>query len=285
MDEKIAIIGGSGFYAALGDHAETRTMDTPFGPPSGPLTIGDVSGRRVVFLPRHGPEHTLLPAEINARANIWALKALGVARVISVSAVGSLREPIAPGDVVLPRQMIDRTNGRPSTLFGGGVVAHVSLADPVCNELADHLATAARATGARVHDGTYACIEGPQFSTRAESEVLRSSGADVVGMTNLPEARLAREAELCYATLALPTDYDCWRPRTEVDVIDVLAVLKANVVRARGILVAAIANLPAATCRCGTVLDSALITPPANISEVARRRLAPILARRLGGLA
>lgn len=283
MTETIGLLGGSGFYAALTDGVETMTIETPFGAPSGPLSIGAMAGRRVAFLPRHGTEHTLLPSEINARANIWALKSVGVSRLISVSAVGSLREHIAPGDFVLPRQYIDRTNGRPSTLFGSGVVAHVSLADPVCTELADHLAREAQSTGATVHGGTYLCVEGPQFSTRAESELFRSWGADVVGMTNLPEARLAREAELCYATLCLPTDYDCWRPRSEVDVVDVLSVLRANVERARALLVTAIATLPAATCRCSTVLDTALITPPERISAEARHRLAPILARRLGG--
>lgn len=283
MSETVGIIGGSGFYAALTSGIESMAVETPFGAPSGPLSIGAVAGRRVVFLPRHGAEHTLLPSEVNARANIWALKSVGVSRLISVSAVGSLREHIAPGDFVLPRQYLDRTSGRSSTLFGSGVVAHVSLADPICTELADHLEREARGTGATVHGGTYICVEGPQFSTRAESELFRSWGADVIGMTNLPEARLAREAELCYATLCLPTDFDCWRPRSEVDVIDVLTVLRTNVERARSLLVTAIGNLPAATCHCNTVLDTALVTPPEWISAEARSRLAPILARRLGG--
>ena len=283
MTATVGIIGGSGFYTSLGEELETRAVDTPFGPPSGPLTLASIADRRVVFLPRHGTQHGLLPSEIDARANIWALKSLGVSRVVSISAVGSLREHIAPGHVVLPRQLIDRTHGRPSTLFGAGVVAHVSLADPICEELAAHLERVARARGETVHAGTYVCIEGPQFSTRAESELFRSWGADVVGMTNLPEARIAREAELCYATLTLPTDYDCWRPRSEVAATDALAVLRANVARARAIVAAAIAELPERTCGCGRVLDHALVTPPAGIPEAARRRLAPILARRLGG--
>ncbi|MDQ3339538.1 MAG: S-methyl-5'-thioadenosine phosphorylase [Myxococcota bacterium] len=282
MTATVGIIGGSGFYTAPSEPREVRELETPFGPPSGPLTFGVIAGHRIVFLPRHGSTHGLLPSEIDARANIWALKQAGVERVISVSAVGSLREHIAPGDVVLPRQLIDRTNGRPSTLFGGGVVAHVSLADPICDDLATHLGRIARAHGANVHDGTYVCIEGPQFSTRAESELYRSWGADVVGMTNLPEARIAREAELCYVTLTLPTDYDSWRPHAGVEAVDALAVLRANIESARAIVVAAIAELPPARCTCRTVLDRALVTPIQHISGAARERLAPILARRLG---
>ena len=282
----LAIIGGSGFYALPGlSAAEPTTVETPFGAPSGPVVAGTLAGRRVLFLARHGQQHGLLPTEVNARANLWALKQLGATQVISVSAVGSLREHIAPGDVVLPRQFLDRTVARPATFFGAGVVAHVSLADPVCAGLADTLAAAARAEGAQVHAaGVYACIEGPQFGTRAESEALRGAGADLVGMTNLPEVRLAREAELCYATLAMPTDYDCWRPRTEaVEVASVRAVLAANVERARRSGARALAGLdPARSCACQRSLDSALVTPPEAIPALARSRLAPLLARRLG---
>lgn len=281
----VGIIGGSGFYNLPGlAEAQRLEIDTPFGAPSSPLMVGRLAGRRVVFLARHGLDHTLLPSEVNARANVYALKRIGVTKVISVSAVGSLRESIVPGDVVLPRQFIDRTVGRPATFFGGGVVAHVSLADPVCSSLADRLADIAEVAGARVHrDGVYLCIEGPQFSTRAESKLWQSWGADVVGMTNLPEARLAREAELCYATLALPTDYDCWRTRSdEVRVTDVIAVLQANVDRVRKILTHVFEEVdPAALCRCNRVLDSALLTRTDQIDWRTRLRLHALLKRRL----
>lgn len=281
----IGVLGGSGFYDLPGvTELETIEVDTPFGRPSDALALGQLAGRRVVFLPRHGRAHRLLPTEVNTRANLHALKQLGATHVISVSAVGSLREAIAPGDVVVPRQFIDRTVGRPATFFGDGVVAHVSLADPVCQRLGDALVAAARSQTERVHpSATYVCIEGPQFGTRAESEMMRAWGGDVVGMTNLPEVRLAREAELCYATLALPSDYDCWRPRDEVTVTDALAVLRANVAAAQQILARALAALdPATPCSCQRSLDHALVTPAAAIGPVARERLALLLARRLG---
>jgi len=282
----IGILGGSGFYAlATPGLTEEVVVDTPFGQPSDALAITRIGARRVVFLARHGRAHGLLPAEVNARANLYALKALGVTRVVSVSAVGSLREDIAPGDVTVPRQFIDRTTGRPSTYFGGGVVAHVSLADPVCGALADTLAEAARHEARAVHDATtYVCIEGPQFGTRAESRLMRAWGGDVVGMTNLPEARLAREAELCYATIALPTDYDCWRSAAEeVRVTDAMSVLRGNIELARRMLVRAVAQIdPAASCACQRSLDAALVTPPEAIGDDARRRLGVILDRRLG---
>ena len=281
----IGVIGGSGFYdfPAL-THVAHLDVETPFGPPSGRLTTGRFHGRRVVFLARHGEGHRLLPSEVNVRANIYAMKRLGVTKLVSVSAVGSLRDEIAPGHVVTPRQFIDRTNGRPSTFFGDGVVAHVSLADAVCPGTADVLVDSARALDTPVHpNGTYVCIEGPQFSTRAESALSRSWGADVVGMTNLPEARLAREAEICYATLVLPTDYDCWRTRDEeVRVADVLSVLRTNVETARRVLAHAIERLdPAATCRCQHALDAALVTPCSAIDARALVRLYAILCRRL----
>jgi len=282
----IGVIGGSGFYDLPGvTGLETVEVDTPFGRPSDALVVGTFAGRRVVFLPRHGRGHRLLPGEINARANLYALKLLGATHVVSVSAVGSLREEIAPGDVVVPRQFIDRTVARPATFFGAGVVAHVGLADPVCSVLADTLATSAEREGSRVHGtATYVCIEGPQFGTRAESELMRAWGADVVGMTNLPEARLAREAELCYATLALPSDYDCWRARDVVTAVDALAVLRAGVGAARRILARALETIdPARTCACQRSLDAALVTPPDAIDGPARSRLAAILARRVGG--
>ncbi|MEJ7599922.1 MAG: S-methyl-5'-thioadenosine phosphorylase [Kofleriaceae bacterium] len=279
----IGIIGGSGFYDLPGlEQLETVELDTPFGIPSDVLSIGRLAGRRIVFLPRHGRGHRLLPGELNMRANVYALKLLGATHVVSISAVGSLREQIGPGDVVIPRQFVDRTVARPSTFFGDGIVAHVGLADPVCTHIADALVDAAATS--RVHaSGTYVCIEGPQFGTRAESELMRMWGADVVGMTNLPEARLAREAELCYGTLALVTDYDCWRARDPVNATDALAVLHANVDTARKILARALAALdPARSCACQRSLDFALVTPPEAIGVPARTRLAAILARRLG---
>lgn len=281
----IGVLGGSGFYDLPDARVvETVTVETPFGAPSDALTIAMLGDRRVVFLPRHGRGHRMLPGEVNARANLYAFKQLGVTHVISISAVGSLREHIAPGHVVIPRQFIDRTMGRPSTFFGGGVVAHVSLADPVCARIATTLATSARALAATVHDpATYVCIEGPQFGTRAESHLMRAWGGDIVGMTNLPEARLAREAELCYATLALATDYDCWHV-ADVTMHDVFAVMRANVARAREILVHAVGALdPDTACACRTCLDGALATAVDAIAPDARTRLAAILARRLGG--
>lgn len=282
----IGVIGGSGFYDLPGATGhETVEVATPFGPPSDALTLATAAGRRVIFLARHGRGHRLLPSEINTRANLYALKLLGATHVLSISAVGSLREQIAPGHVVIPRQILDRTVARPSTFFGSGIVAHVSLADPTCNRVGDVLVTAARATaGTVVHaTGTSVCIEGPQFGTRAESELMRAWGGDIVGMTAMPEARLAREAELCYATLALATDYDCWHA-SDVTMAGVLAVMRANTERARTILGHALAALdPSAACPCQRSLDAALATPVELIDSAARERLAPILARRLGG--
>ncbi|MBA3540051.1 MAG: S-methyl-5'-thioadenosine phosphorylase [Deltaproteobacteria bacterium] len=285
MSGAIAIIGGSGFYDLPGvEPLATHEASTPFGAPSAPIVEAQLAGRRVLFLARHGRPHRLIPSEVNARANLFALKRLGATTVLSVSAVGSLREAIAPGDVVVPRQFLDRTSGRPRTFYGDGVVVHISFAEPVCPRTAEALVTAARASDATVHPaGTYACIDGPRFSTRAESRALRAMGADVVGMTNLPEAALAREAELCWATLTLPTDHDAWRDDAEVKVIDVISILQANVVRARGIVATAIQAIdPDAPCACQRSLDDALFTPPDAIDESTRTRLAPLLARRLG---
>lgn len=283
----LGIIGGSGFYDLPGvSQAQRVDVQTPFGPPSAPPTVGQLEGRRVVFLARHGREHALLPGEVNARANIYALKRLGVTQIISVSAVGSLRDEVSPGDVVLPDQFIDRTVGRAQTFFGQGAVAHVSLATPVCAGLAGMLAASAQEREGRLHHrGTYLCIEGPQFSTRAESKLWRAWGADVVGMTNLPEARLAREAEICYATLALPTDYDSWRAAgEEVRVTDVISVLRANVEKARRIVARTVTSWdPGQSCPhgCGRVLDTALFTPPASIPAPIKFRLRELLSRRL----
>lgn len=283
MQSAIGVLGGSGFYDLPGATVvESVVVDTPFGAPSDALTIALLGERRVIFLPRHGRGHRLLPSEVNARANLYALKQLGATHVISISAVGSLREAIAPGHVVIPRQYIDRTVSRPASYFGQGVVAHVSMADPVCPRIASELAGASRAESAATHDrATYVCIEGPQFGTRAESELMRTWGGDIVGMTMCPEVRLAREAELCYATLALSTDYDCWHT-SDVTMTDVFAVMRANVERARAILVRAVTALdPATTCTCQTSLDGALATAPDAIDAAARTRLTTILARRL----
>ena len=285
VEPAVGVIGGSGFYNLPGvEDLHEVTVATPFGAPSDALFVGRLGGKKVVFLPRHGRTHSLTPSEVNGRANIYAMKRLGVTHLISVSAVGSLREAIAPGHVVFPRQFIDRTMGRPSTFFGNGLVAHVSLADPVCNALADSLVSKARRETSDVHaEGVYVCMEGPQFSTRAESHFYRSIGGDVIGMTNLPEAKLAREAEICYATMTLPTDYDCWRTATEeVNVAEIIAVLHANVAKAQRILSAAIQGLDAARgCSCRTALDMAIFTPLATLSPSLKLRLGAILERRL----
>ncbi len=279
----VGVVGGTGFYDLPGlSGAGQVEVDTPFGRPSAPLIAGRLAGRRVVFLARHGPSHGLLPSEVNARANVYALKRMGVTKLISISAVGSLREEIAPGHAVIPRQFIDMTRGRPGSFFGGGVVAHVGMAEPVCAGLADGLAEAAAGQGSAVHrSGVYLCIEGPQFSTRAESALWRSFGADVVGMTNMPEARLAREAEMCFATLALTTDYDCWRERGgSVNVTDVMSVLRANAETAKAVVAAAVAEAdPAAGCACGRSLDRSLLTPPASLGPAQSLRLHAVLSR------
>ncbi|MFQ5895692.1 MAG: S-methyl-5'-thioadenosine phosphorylase [Nitrospinota bacterium] len=273
----VGVIGGSGLYSMPElEEVEEAALETPFGSPSSPYVLGRLGGRRLAFLPRHGRGHRLMPSEIPFRANLYGFKALGAGWVISVSAVGSMREEIAPGEVVVPDQFFDRTRQRPSTFFGGGVVAHVGMADPVCPVLSERLAGAAERAGAKVHrGGTYLCIEGPQFSTRAESHVFRSWGVSVIGMTNLPEARLAREAELCYATLALVTDYDCWHEREEdVTVEAVVARLQQNVRLAQRIIAEAAPTLgPERPCGCGEALAGAILTDPAAIDPEARRRL------------
>ncbi|HJQ84385.1 MAG TPA: S-methyl-5'-thioadenosine phosphorylase, partial [Candidatus Binatia bacterium] len=237
QDERtLGVFGGSGLYELPGLEAVERVaLDTPFGRPSDEFVIGRLGGTRLVFLPRHGRGHRLLPTELNFRANVWGMKQLGAGWIVSVSAVGSLREEIAPGHVVVPDQFIDRTRQRASTFFGRGIVAHVPFADPLCPNLSRALADAARAEGATVHaGGVYVCMEGPQFSTRAESHLYRSWGGHVIGMTNLQEAKLAREAEICLATLALATDYDCWNTaHGDVEIEEVIRVLSANVDLAR----------------------------------------------------
>jgi 5'-methylthioadenosine phosphorylase len=246
------------------------------------IVSGRLAGAQLLFLPRHGRGHRLLPSELPFRANVWALKQLGAERVIALSAVGSLREEIAPGHLVVPDQFIDRTRGRISTFFGNGIVAHVGFGDPVCPVLAASLLESARRVGATVHaGGTYLCMEGPQFSTRAESELYRSWGAQVIGMTTLQEAKLAREGEMCFAMLALATDYDCWRQETEeVAIADVLAVLSANAGMAKRIVhdvVPLLATEPG--CACGRALEHAIITDAARIPARIKRDLAPIIGR------
>ncbi len=282
----LAILGGSGFYAMPGlTDVEEIAVDTPFGPPSDALRVGTLCGRRVAFLARHGRHHSLLPGEIPQRANFWALKSLAVQRVVAVSAVGSLRADYPPGEPVVPDQLIDRTNGtRPATFFGQGVVAHVPMAEPFCGELRESVLDAARQGGVVHNGGSYVVIEGPAFGTRAESELYRAWNASVVGMTALPEAKLAREAEICYAIIATPTDYDSWHASHEsVTASTVFEVLARNVEASRATVERLVEGLPASrSCTCGTTLDAALVTPPDHLTPDVRHRLAPILARRLG---
>jgi 5'-methylthioadenosine phosphorylase len=279
----VGVIGGSGLYQMPGlESVREVRVPTPFGRPSDAFVMGTLDGARVVFLPRHGRGHVALPTEVNFRANIFAMKKLGVERIIAVSAVGSLQEEIAPGHVVIPDQFIDRTTQRPSTFFGRGIVAHVSFADPVCPELSATLTRAAREERASVHQrGTYLCMEGPQFSTRAESRLYRTWGADVIGMTNLQEAKLAREAEICFGTVALATDYDCWNEAAgDVDIEQVLAVLKQNVELAQRIIRRAATWLPAArSCACGSALANAIITDRKKIPAKIVRGLKPIIGK------
>ena len=281
----IGVIGGSGLYQMEGlRRVREIAVKTPFGKPSDKLIRGRLGEAELIFLPRHGQGHRWLPTEINFRANIFALKKLGVERIISVSAVGSLREDIAPGHLVVPDQFIDRTSQRPSTFFGRGLVAHVGLAEPFCKDLSGELVKSARAEGAHVHaGGTYLCMEGPQFSTRAESHLYRSWNAHVIGMTNLQEAKLAREAEICFGTLALATDYDCWNENArDVEIEHVLAVLKNNVDLAQRTIRRAVAELTQTrTCACASALKDAIITERARIPKRLRAQLGPIVGKYL----
>ena len=279
----IGIIGGSGLYdmAELTDREE-RTLQTPFGDPSGPYILGTLRGRRVAFLARHGIGHRILPSELNFRANIYGFKLLGVERIVSASAVGSLKEEYRPLDIVVPDQFFDRTKGRISTFFGRGLVAHVAFAHPVCSDLAKVAAESVEAVGAKVHrGGTYVNMEGPQFSTLAESKLYRSWGMDVIGMTNLQEAKLAREAEICYATLALVTDYDCWHPDHDSVTVDlIIANLTQNAVTAQKTIAEAVARLSGArTCACKDALATAIITRPEHVPERTKKDLAPIIGK------
>jgi 5'-methylthioadenosine phosphorylase len=283
----LGVIGGSGLYELPGlVDVERRKVSTPFGDPSDEIVLGRLGDRRLAFLPRHGRGHRLLPSELPFRANMYALKTLGAAWVVAVSAVGSLREEIAPGHVVIPDQFIDRTRGRTeeSTFFGGGIVAHVQFADPFCAPLSKAVAAAARAQSATVHEGgVYVCMEGPLFSTRAESHLHRSWGAKVIGMTNLQEAKLAREAEICFATMALATDYDCWRTgHDDVAIDEILRVLAANVDLAQRTIAGVASSLPDRSgCACARALENAIITSRDAIPPERKRDLAPIAGRYL----
>ncbi|MCM2313552.1 MAG: S-methyl-5'-thioadenosine phosphorylase [Thermoanaerobaculia bacterium] len=285
-EARIGIIGGSGLYEMEGlKLLHEKVVATPFGEPSDPYVVGEVDGVRVVFLARHGKGHRFMPSEINFRANIYGLKALGVEMILSASAVGSMKEDCHPTDIVFPKQFIDRTRHRPDTFFGNGLVGHVSFADPICNELSDILADSSEAVGARTHrGGTYLCMEGPQFSTRAESLLYRSWGVDVIGMTNLQEAKLAREAEICYATMALVTDYDCWHETEEaVSVETVVEYLHKNAKTATKIIRDAVSKVAKRErqCACESALRFALLSDPARVPAAVKRDLAPIVGRYL----
>ena len=280
---RIGVIGGSGLYRMKNlEILEERSLETPFGLPSGPYVIGRLGDRVAAFLPRHGVGHRLMPTEINFRANIMGFKMLGVEWLISVSAVGSMKEEIAPGTMVIPTQFFDRTRLRPRSFFGDGLVAHVGMADPVCPELSRALYEAALDVGAEArYGGTYLCIEGPQFSTRAESTIYRSWGVDVIGMTNLPEAWLAREAEICYATIAMATDYDCWH-ETEEDVSaeTVIELLNRNIAISQEIIQRAMTRLPLPrSCACSRALADAFITDRSVVPEAVRKKLEPLIGK------
>ncbi len=284
-DLRIGVIGGSGLYQMEGlKIREERRIETPWGDPSDPYVIGELDGLPVVFLPRHGRGHRLLPTELNYRANIYGFKMLGVEQLISVSAVGSMKIDYKPTDIVVPDQFYDRTRHRPDTFFGNGLVAHVSLAKPVCPRLIPIFVEAGRAAGATVHQGgTYVCMEGPQFSTRAESEIYRSHGVDVIGMTNFQEARLAREAEICYAALAMITDYDCWHESEEavsgeavMQVVMQNAKMSQEVVRE---ILKRLAAHPGRGCLCETALAMSLITEPDLVPNATLKALQPIIGK------
>ena len=280
---RIGIIGGSGLYGMPGltDTRELR-VKTPFGDPSDAIVVGTLEGRRVAFLARHGRGHRLTPSEINYRANICAMKMLGVERILSVSAVGSLRDDLPPLDFLIPDQFFDRTRLRVATFFGGGVVAHVGFDKPTCTNLSAHIAEACDRAGVKAHRaGTYVCMEGPQFSTLAESHTYRQLRFDVIGMTNLTEAKLAREAELCYATIAMITDYDCWHPEHDAVTLDeIIGNLSRNTANVQRVLHEVVRELPdARSCKCGSALAHAILTDRAAISRATKKRLAPMIGK------
>jgi 5'-methylthioadenosine phosphorylase len=280
---KIGIIGGSGLYdmPGLTDRSEVA-VDTPFGSPSDRFIVGTLSGTRVAFLPRHGRGHKFMPSELNFRANIYAMKLLGVERILSVSAVGSLKEELAPLDIVLPDQFLDRTRGRISTFFGSGLVAHISFGDPICPDLLEQVHRSAQKAGIHAKKGgAYVCMEGPAFSTKAESNLYRNWGMDIIGMTNLQEAKLAREAEICYVTIALVTDYDCWHETHETVSADmIVANLLKNVEAAQSIIAQTVQDLNLTRkCQCGEALKYSLITDKAAVPDETRKRLDCIVGK------
>jgi 5'-methylthioadenosine phosphorylase len=283
-DAAIGVIGGSGLYDMEGlEQLERIRVETPFGEPSDEYVTGVLNGVKMVFLPRHGRGHRFLPSEVNYRANIYGMKKLGVERIISVSAVGSLKDAIAPGHIVIPDQFIDRTKGvRRDTFFGDGIVAHVGFADPVCHTLSDTLFNAANKSGATTHKGgSYICMEGPAFSTRAESFSYLALGASVIGMTNLTEAKLAREAEICYGIIALSTDYDCWHDsHDDVTVEAIIQIIHQNVAMAKNIIRNAVSEIGGArTCQCASALQYAVITDRSVIPDATKLKLAPIIGK------
>jgi 5'-methylthioadenosine phosphorylase len=284
LNAKIGIIGGSGLYSMPGfTNTQEVRLETPFGPPSDAYVVGELEGKPVAFLARHGRGHRLTPSELNFRANIWGFKKLGVEWIISLSAVGSLKEEHKPLDFVIPDQFVDRTMGRVSTFFGGGLVGHVGFGDPVCGKLAGLLHRACHEAGVPAKSGgTYVCMEGPAFSTRAESNLYRSWGMDIIGMTNLQEAKLAREAELCYSTIAMVTDYDCWHPDHDaVTVADIIANLNHNAANAAKVVAAAVRLLPieARACPCASALATALITDRKAVPEETLEKLELIVGK------
>ncbi len=283
---EIGIIGGSGLYAMPGlSKIKQVRLKTAFGKPSDAYVLGTLEGRKVAFLARHGRGHTILPTELNFRANVYGFKQLGVERIVSVSAVGSLKEEHKPLDFVIPDQFFDRTRHRVDTFFGGGIVAHIAFADPICPELAQVAEAACKKAGVTCkRGGTYVCMEGPQFSTKAESNVYRSWGMDVIGMTNLQEAKLAREAEICYVTVAMVTDYDCWHPHHDSVTVDqIVAVLTKNAENACKVVRETVAAMPAGrTCKCGAALAHAIQTERSKIPAATRRKLKLILGKYLG---
>ncbi len=282
---KIGIIGGSGLYDIEGlKQVKEVAVSTPFGKPSGKFVLGNLEGQAVAFLARHGRNHTLLPSEINYRANIFAMKKIGVERILSVSAVGSMKKEIVPGHVVIPDQFYDITKGRASSFFGEGLVAHASMADPICPALSDIVSESGLVVGGTIRrGGTYLCMEGPQFSTRAESNIHRQWGVDVIGMTNATEAKLAREAEICYVTLALATDYDCWFVEEEpVTVEMILKTLYENVALSKKMIRAALGKIPETRdCRCARALAHAIVTPAKAVSKTLKKKLQPIVGKYL----
>ncbi len=283
MKAEIGIIGGSGLYSMPGFEAQEEViMKTPFGAPSDNYVLGRLAGREVAFLARHGRGHRISPSELNFRANIYGMKSLGVERIISLSAVGSLKEEHRPLDFIIPDQFFDRTRGRASTFFGDGLVAHISFADPVCPELARTVTSACAAAGVHAtQGGTYLCMEGPAFSTKAESNVYRSWGMDVIGMTNLQEAKLAREAEICYVTVAMVTDYDCWHEGHDaVTVNEIIGNLTRNAENACKVVAEAVASMPAERgCKCGSALSHAILTDRTAVPDSVRQKLGILIAK------